>query len=125
MCEIGDGSRPKLFDLNIRKPKVLFDQVIEVDERVTIENYELDPFPQPEFDDTDPALVKTSSGEVIRVLQPVSAEAVRGQLRKLRDEGFTSLAVCFMHSHIFPGIDQLSHCLAFCALMFYQTTKNW
>ena len=103
MCEIGDGSRPKLFDLNIRKPKVLFDQVVEIDERVTIENYELDPFPQPEYDEKDSALVKTSSGEVIRVLQPVNVEAVRGQIRKLRDEGFTSLAVCFMHSHIFPG----------------------
>jgi 5-oxoprolinase (ATP-hydrolysing) len=109
LSEIGDGSRPKLFDLNIRKPKVLFDQVIEVDERVTIENYELDPFPQPEFDETDLALVKTSSGEIIRVLQPVNAGAVRGQLRKLRDEGFTSLAVCFMHSHIFPGKFQLHH----------------
>ncbi|KAF5010335.1 hypothetical protein F66182_15464, partial [Fusarium sp. NRRL 66182] len=107
LCEIGDGSRPKLFDLNIRKPKVLFDQVVEIDERVTIENYELDPFPQPEYDEKDSALVKTSSGEVIRVLQPVNVEAVRGQIRKLRDEGFTSLAVCFMHSHIFPDHEKL------------------
>lgn len=107
MSEIGDGSRPKLFDLNIRKPKVLFDQVVEIDERVTIENYELDPFPQPELDETDSALVKTSSGEVIRVLQPVNVEAVRGQIQKLRDEGFTSLAVCFMHSHIFSGKHRL------------------
>jgi 5-oxoprolinase (ATP-hydrolysing) len=89
--------------LNIRKPQVLFDQVVEVEERVTIENYELDPFPHPEFDEADAALVKTSSGEVIRVLQPVDVEATRQQLRKLRDAGFTSIAVCFMHSHIFPG----------------------
>lgn len=106
LCEIGDGSRPKLFDLNIRKPKVLFDQVIEIEERVTIEDYELNPFPQPEFDETDPALVKTSSGEIVRVLQPVDADVTRKQLRKLRDEGFTSVAVCFMHSHIYPGKHQ-------------------
>lgn len=104
MSEIGDGSRPKLFELNIQKPKVLFDQVVEVDERVTIENYELDPFPQSPFDETDSALVKTSSGEVIRVLQPIDVEATRRQLRELRDAGFTSIAVCFMHSHIFPGM---------------------
>lgn len=108
MCEIGDGSRPKLFDLNIRKPKVLFDQVIEIQERVTIENYELNPYPQVEYDETDPALVKTSSGEVIRVLQPIDVDATREQLREIRNAGFTSIAVCLMHSHIFPGMQNLS-----------------
>lgn len=108
LCEIGDGSRPKLFDLNIRKPQVLFDQVVEIEERVTMENYELDPFPHPELDESDPALVKTSSGEVIRILQPIDVEATRQQLRKLREAGFMSIAVCFMHSHIFPGTSLIS-----------------
>ncbi|KAH8693568.1 Hydantoinase B/oxoprolinase-domain-containing protein [Talaromyces proteolyticus] len=107
LCEIGDGSRPKLFDLNIRKPQVLFEHVVEIDERVTVENYELNPFPHPAFDDTDPALVKTSSGEIIRILQPLDIHSIRQQLQALRSAGLTSLAVCFMHSHIFPDHEQV------------------
>jgi 5-oxoprolinase (ATP-hydrolysing) len=81
--------------------------VVEVDERVTIENYELDPHPHPEFDVNDPALVKTNSGEVIRILKPLDVEATRASLQRLRNEGFTSVAVCCMHSHIFPDHEQI------------------
>lgn len=117
LCEIGDQARPHLFDLNIRKPKVLFDRVVEVEERVTIENYELDPYPPAEFDANDPALVKTDSGEVVRILQPLDVESTRASLQRLRQEGFTSVAICFMHSHIFPGMSchgaslQVDNCL--------------
>lgn len=104
LCEIGDGSRPHLFDLNIRKPKVLFDAVVEVNERVTIEDYELNPQPAAEHDLTDPALVTTESGEIVRILEPLDVDGSRESLRRLRQEGFTSVAVCFMHSHIFPGM---------------------
>ncbi|KKA16213.1 5-oxoprolinase (ATP-hydrolyzing) [Rasamsonia emersonii CBS 393.64] len=112
LCEIGDQSRPHLFDLNIRKPKVLFDSVVEVEERVTIENYELDPYPPAEFDANDPALVKTDSGEVVRILQPLDVESTRASLQRLRQEGFTSVAICFMHSHIFPDHERLAGQLA-------------
>ena len=104
MCEIGDGSRPRLFDLNIRKSKVLFDSVVEVDERVTIENYELNPNPVSGIDENDSALVVTDSGEAIRILEPLDVDGTRASLRRLRQEGFTSVAVCFMHSHLFPGM---------------------
>ncbi|KAL1862517.1 hypothetical protein VTK73DRAFT_6761 [Phialemonium thermophilum] len=107
LCEIGDQSRPHLFDLNIRKPKVLFDSVVEVEERVTIEDYELNPFPILEFDLTDPALVKTESGEVVRILQPLDVDATRESLRRLRSEGFDSVAVCFMHAHVYPEHERL------------------
>lgn len=36
LLRIGDQTRPKLFDLNIRRPQVLFDDVVEIDERVTL-----------------------------------------------------------------------------------------
>ncbi|KKY15716.1 putative hydantoinase b oxoprolinase [Diplodia seriata] len=62
ICRIGDQTRPDLFDLNIRKPGVLYSQVIEVAERVTVEDYVLNPHPA-EIDLSDPDLVKTASGE--------------------------------------------------------------
>lgn len=107
LCEIGDQSRPHLFDLNIRKPKVLFDKVAEIEERVTIENYELDPYPRPEFDVNDPNLMKTESGEVVRILQPLDVDLTRACLRSLRQEGFDTIAICFIHSHIFPGMNSV------------------
>src|ERR1700733_6288153 len=33
--EIGNQSRPKIFDLAIRKPDVLYERVVEIEERVT------------------------------------------------------------------------------------------
>lgn len=103
VCEIGDQSRPELFNLNIRKPEVLFAKVVEIDERVTIEDYDMNPTPRewPEILD-DPALVRTPSGEVVRVLKRLDIEEARSALRLLREEGYTSIAVCFMHSYIYP-----------------------
>ena len=43
--QIGNQSRPHLFDLNIRRPDVLYEDVVEVDERVTIEDYQQNPTP--------------------------------------------------------------------------------
>jgi 5-oxoprolinase (ATP-hydrolysing) len=40
---IGNQSRPKIFDLNIRRPTPLFETVLEIDERVTLVGYSSDP----------------------------------------------------------------------------------
>lgn len=40
---IGNQSRPKIFDLNIRRPSPLYSKVVEVDERVTLVGYTSDP----------------------------------------------------------------------------------
>lgn len=40
---IGNQSRPRIFDLAIRKASVLYKKVIEVDERVTLLGYTSDP----------------------------------------------------------------------------------
>src|SRR5271155_5382456 len=41
--EIGNQSRPKIFDLAIRRPDVLYQKVVEIDERVTLEDYAENP----------------------------------------------------------------------------------
>jgi 5-oxoprolinase (ATP-hydrolysing) len=40
---IGNQARPRIFDLNIRRPTPLFTEVVEVDERVTLVGYSSDP----------------------------------------------------------------------------------
>ncbi|KDN37579.1 hypothetical protein K437DRAFT_291945 [Tilletiaria anomala UBC 951] len=43
IVQIGNQSRPRIFDLAIRKPEVLYSAVVEVDERVTLVGYTSDP----------------------------------------------------------------------------------
>lgn len=43
LIQIGNQSRPSIFDLAIKKPEVLYSGVLEVDERVTLVGYTSDP----------------------------------------------------------------------------------
>lgn len=108
--EIGLQSRPKLFDLNIVKADVLYEKVIEVKERVTIEGYQQDPEYEVNQDaiskavGSDPKLIRGVNGEFVRVLTPLNVERVRKDLQKLYDDGFRSLCVCLAHSYTFQGM---------------------
>lgn len=114
MCLIGDQSRPELFDLQVRKAAVLHDAVVEVDERVTMADYDLNPTPWDEAtkrarlaDDPD-HLVRTASGDVVRILRRPDPATVRAQLQALRDEGgYTSVAISFLHAYVFPDHEAL------------------
>ncbi|KZL79982.1 hydantoinase b oxoprolinase [Colletotrichum incanum] len=118
VCVIGDQSRPKLFDLSIRKATALHSAVVEVDERIVPADYDLNPTPL----DKDAALssslsdasvsstgdlVRTASGELIRILRRPDPETIRAQLRAVRDQGYTSLAICFMHAYLHPAHEDL------------------
>ncbi|KZL72739.1 hydantoinase B/oxoprolinase [Colletotrichum tofieldiae] len=118
VCVIGDQSRPKLFDLSICKATALHSAVVEVDERIVPADYDLNPTPL----DKDAALsssssdasvsragdlVRTASGELIRILRRPDPDTIRAQLRAVRDQGYTSLAVCFMHAYLHPAHEDL------------------
>lgn len=121
--EIGNQSRPRIFDLAIRKPEVLYQEVIEIEERVTLENYAEDPerhvtSTQPrDATSVDAALVQGVSGEAVRILQRPSEEMVRSQLLGLYEKGFRSIAVCLMHGYTFPDhealVGRLAHEIGF------------
>ncbi|KAL3455825.1 Hydantoinase B/oxoprolinase-domain-containing protein [Aspergillus heterothallicus] len=107
VCRIGDQTRPKLFDLKVRKAQPLHEKVVEIDERVTVEDYDLNPEPLDKTADiTDPSLVRTKSGEIVRVLKPLDVVAVRESLLELKDDGYTSIAIALMHSYLFPNHEQ-------------------
>ncbi|KAH0562262.1 hypothetical protein GP486_003035 [Trichoglossum hirsutum] len=107
--EIGNQSRPKIFDLAIRKPEVLYRKVVEIDERVTLEDYAEDPerYSTNVEDAGDADLVRGLSSEAVRILQRPSEAVVRSQLQVLYDEGFRSIAVCLMHGYTFPDHEAL------------------
>jgi 5-oxoprolinase (ATP-hydrolysing) len=111
--EIGNQSRPKIFDLAIRKPDVLYEKVIEVDERVTLEDYAEDP--QRHSTEVEPRssengyrdLVRGLSGEAVRILQRPTEQKIRSQLEEIRKQGIKSIAVCLMHGYTFPDHEAL------------------
>lgn len=108
ICLIGDQTRPKIFTLQVEKAHALHEKVVEVDERVTIEDYDLNPFPMDKKAElVDPDLVRTQSGEIIRVLKKVDTEEVRRSLQALLDQGYSSIAVAFMHSFIYPEHEKI------------------
>lgn len=89
MLLIGNQSRPRIFDLNIKRPSQLYSTVIEVDERVTLVGFTSDPQADEhavQFDD-DGKVTRgyrgagwdgVSEGEDPgRVVRGISGEAVR------------------------------------------------
>ncbi|QIW98729.1 hypothetical protein AMS68_004247 [Peltaster fructicola] len=94
--EIGNQSRPNIFDLAIRKPEVLYKKVVEIDERVTLEDYAEDPERnQTKVDSDDAHLVKGLSGEVVRILRRPQKDSIRQQLQEVFDSGLKSIASNF------------------------------
>ncbi|MET4701513.1 5-oxoprolinase (ATP-hydrolyzing) [Constrictibacter sp. MBR-5] len=69
---IGYQARPRLFDLNIVLPEMLYDRVVEVDERVG------------------------ADGTLVR---PLDLEAARRDLEAARADGITACAIVFMHGY--------------------------
>ncbi len=80
ILRIGDQARPRLFDLNIRKPEVLFTAVAEIPERIV------------------------ADGSVVR---PLDEGALDRELERLRGLGVRSLAVCLMNSYRNPAHEHL------------------
>jgi len=70
LLQIGNQARPNIFDLTVSKPSNLYEEVIEVDERVELaldveENVSSSP------------VAKGVSGELVRVVRPLNEESLR------------------------------------------------
>ena len=76
LLRIGDQTRPKLFDLNIRRAETLFDDVLEVEERVTLHDSTEDKATLRDPKRTEIDLKKGIGGEAIRVLQPLGQRSI-------------------------------------------------
>ncbi|SCV69133.1 BQ2448_2153 [Microbotryum intermedium] len=118
LLEIGNQSRPRIFDLDIKRPSVLYSSVIEVDERVTLVGYTSDPkraeravrfddqgLVEKGYDDEhhEPgSVVKGLSGEAVQILKVPDEQIVNKELQRLYDQGYRSLAIVLMHSFTYP-----------------------
>ncbi|KAK2008582.1 hypothetical protein LZ32DRAFT_609296 [Colletotrichum eremochloae] len=107
ILEIGNQARPHIFDLSVRRMARLYETVVEVDERVTIEGFAEDPDPKPVGDmSSDPDLVMGLSGEAVRIIRAPDYDQVRKDLLALWNRGYRSVAVAMMHSYTFQAHEQ-------------------
>lgn len=74
LLRIGFQNRPKLFDLNIELPELLYEDVVEVEERIS------------------------ADGDVIF---PLDTKKTRAALSRAYGQGYRSVAVALMHSYRF------------------------
>ncbi|GAB3819007.1 hydantoinase B/oxoprolinase family protein [Tessaracoccus terricola] len=82
---IGYQNRPRIFDRHIVLPEMLYERVIEVDERITADG---------------------------TVLTPPDLDALAGPLREAIADGIGAVAVVCLHSHLHPAHEQQVGALA-------------
>ncbi len=103
ILQIGDQSRPQLFDLKICKPELLYEQVVEVDERVRLLRKGEHPAGE---------ILTGVTGERFLVLAKPDYDLLAEQLKEILSAGITSLAVVFMHAYACPQHENIVKQLA-------------
>lgn len=97
---IGNQARPHLFDLTCTKPDVLYDDVVEADERVFLSR-----------DDcclnlNGPEAMGTTD-EKVTIVKPLNVQKLRADLEKVLSRGIKSLSVALLHSYTYKEHERL------------------
>ncbi|KAL5560314.1 hypothetical protein UlMin_036525 [Ulmus minor] len=110
LLQIGNQARPNIFDLTVSKPSNLYEDVIEVDERIELVQDE-------EKNVDSSGVFRGVSGELVKVVKPLSEEALKPSLNALLEKGISCLAVVLMHSYTYPqhevALEKLATSLGF------------
>lgn len=111
VLHIGNQSRPRIFDLEIRCPESLYSEVMEVDELVSIPLDEAASSRSGAAASPRPSLAGTrvtgTTGEALVVRTAPDAAVVEGGLRALRASGYTAVAVLLKHAALYPAHELL------------------
>ncbi|KAJ3071522.1 hypothetical protein HDU98_005187 [Podochytrium sp. JEL0797] len=119
ILHIQNQARPHIFDLQIQMPGVLYEKVVEVDERVSLVGYTAHVKGVVREEDVmgREGFVKGVTGEWVRVLKKIDLEEVEKSLKEVLASGIRSIAICLMHSYTFNDhetqIAQLAKSLGF------------
>ena len=96
LLEIGNQSRPNIFDLKCTKPSLLYECVVPIHERIVLKQYT-----PPQYSELYEEHVGIT-GEVIQIIQPLDILKVQESLEQLRADGIKAIAICCMHAYIYP-----------------------
>lgn len=94
---IGNQARPKIFDLKVSTPEVLYEEVIEIDCRVVPEMKGRCALEK----SSSWPVVKGISGDNLLVKKTLDHQIVKKQLEKLLAKGIKSIAVVLIHSYTY------------------------
>lgn len=95
---IGNQSRPKIFDLEIKRPELLYEHVAEIDERVSlIKIGEV----HGAVESKSNVLVGLSHEKLV-ISKQIDDKEIRARLSEILLIGIKSIAVVFLHSYTFP-----------------------
>ena len=103
LLEIGNQARPDIFDLRIERPDLLYEAVVEVDERVRVITEAHTRIPEDDLLKQDVLEEKTATtGEKVLILQRPDPGKVKAGLESVFSRGISSICVALMHSYSFP-----------------------
>lgn len=99
LLHIGNQARPNIFDLEIRCPDVLYEDVVEVHEKV---------IPRQDVSSSEALnnhwhIDTGTTGEEVLITQPLNEEQLRIDLQRVLRKGITSIAVVLMHSYMYKN----------------------
>ena len=125
--EIGNQARPDIFDIRARKPPLLYERVIEADERVRVLQrggcagapdeaaalgLPAEAAAGARASADGRSFVMGASGEWVEVLRPLDGGALRAALAAARADGIGAVAVAFVHSYAFGEHEAAAGALA-------------
>jgi 5-oxoprolinase (ATP-hydrolysing) len=102
LLEIGNQARPDIFDLSCKTPSLLYERVVQVDERILLEEYCSDEL----VTKLGPSKVGLT-GEKVLIETIPDLDAIKSELEKLRDVGITSLAIALMHAYTYADHEKM------------------
>ena len=103
LLKIGNQSRPNIFDLKVETMQVLYERVLEVDERVTPVGYTFNPKSmQVDVQIESKEYKKGITGQWLKILQQPDLNKLKIELLKAKKDGFESVAITFLHSYTLP-----------------------
>ena len=82
---LGNQARPKLFDLNIVMPEVLYEEVVQVDGRVVLDRADC------RLDKTSLRKVVGTTQEDLFVVRELDEEKLKADLEKIKAKGWKYL----------------------------------
>ncbi|KAM9308642.1 5-oxoprolinase [Gastrophryne carolinensis] len=112
LLHIGNQARPRIFDLEVRMPEVLYEEVLEVEERVILHQSGCKLRKDPAV-----KVVVGSTGDSLEVWESVNLENLKVKLQEVLARGIRSLAVLLMHSYAWSSherqVGELARSLGF------------
>jgi len=108
VLQIGNQSRPNIFDLTCSKPSLLYKKVVEIDERVVLKEFVTADEEGGEKNGDKYEEVVGVTGEKVQIRKKPDLGAVRTELQKLHDEhGITALAICLLHGYVYNDHEKM------------------